>query len=199
MGKIRDSARTRGRILNAAAAEFAEKGYDAATVAGIARRCKLSKQLIHHHFGGKEKLFQSLHDVRFRPRLEDHEIAPTDAADLFADRYRKHAGDTDYIRFQTWEAARGRTQGLPGQAARRRRIAQYGAAIRHMQAEGRLPAKLNPQFVQLAAFALSTYPMAFGQITRLVTGKSNTDPQFQREWEAFLRELGARLFAPGKE
>lgn len=199
MGKIRDSARTRERILDATALEFAERGFDAATVSGIARRSKLSKQLIGHHFGSKEQLFLELHNARFRPRLENREMVPSSAAALLADRFEKHAGETDYIRFLTWEAAGGRTRKLPGYAARRRRIADYGAAIRKMRRTGQLPSGLNPRFVHLAALALATYPMAFGQITRLVTGRSNSDPVFQREWTRFLREVGARLFNSKKK
>jgi hypothetical protein len=62
-----------------------------------------------------------------------------------------------------------------------------------MQADGRLPAELDPPLVQLAILSLSTYPMAFAQITQLVTGKLPTDPAFQREWYAFLRKVGERL------
>lgn len=195
MGTIRNGARTRQRIFDAAAAEFAARGYDAATVAGIARRARVSKQLVHHHFGSKERLFQELHDERFRPGPELRELPPADPASLFADRYEKHVGDRDYIRFQTWEAARGRTRALPGEATRQQRIARYGAALRATQKQGMLPADLDPRLVQLAAYALSTYPMAFDQITRLVTGRSSTDPVFQREWRRFLRILGRRLFA----
>lgn len=194
MGKIRDSARTRQRILDAAAREFAERGFDGATVSGIARRSKLSKQLIHHHFRSKEGLFQQVHDVKFRPQMETQEHLPASAADLIAERFEKHAGDADYIRFLTWEAASRRAPAVPGHAARQRRIAGYAAAIRTMQTDGQLPAELNPQFIQLAVLALSTYPMAFGQITRLVTGYSADDVRFRRRWHTFLRQLGLRFF-----
>ena len=198
MGKIRDRARTRQRILDAAAAEFAEHGFDGATVSRIAARSKLSKQLIRYHFGSKERLFQELHNVRFRPHLENPETLPSKSADLLADRFKKHAGDSDYIRFLTWEAASGRTRNLPGHAARQQRIGHYGSAISKMQRNGQLPPDLNPRFIHLAALALSTYPMAFGQITRLVTGRSSSDPKFQREWIRFLREIGNRLFTAHK-
>jgi TetR/AcrR family transcriptional regulator len=195
MGKIRDSARTRQRILDAAAREFAERGFDGATVSGIARRSKMSKQLIHHHFRTKEGLFQQVHDVRFRPQMETKELLPRRATDLIAERFEKHAGDADYIRFLTWEAASGRARAIPGHTARQRRIADYAAAIRTMQADGRLPAGFDPEFIQLAVLALSTYPMAFGQITKLVTGLSPEDVRFRRKWHDFLQQLGRRLFS----
>jgi tRNA U55 pseudouridine synthase TruB len=47
--------------------------------------------------------------------------------------------------------------------------------------------------LQLAVLALATYPVAFGQMTRLVTGLAPGDPKFQRKYYEFLRALGARL------
>lgn len=195
MGKIRDSERTRRRILDAATREFSERGFDGARIAKIAHRSRASKQLIHHHFHGKEALFNAVHDVKFRPEVEWDEPLPEDAARLFAERFRMRAKDLPYIRFLTWEAAGRRRKPVPGEDARRRRIAQYGSELRLMQAEGKLPAGMDYRMIQLAILSLATYPMAFQQITRLVTGRYSADPAFQREWSAFLVNLGKRLFA----
>lgn len=53
----RDPDRTRERIIEAATAEFARYGYDGARVDRIVQRAKISKNLLYHHFGGKEPLF----------------------------------------------------------------------------------------------------------------------------------------------
>jgi len=198
MGKIRDSERTRKRITDAAAREFSEKGFDGATLSEIARHARVSKQLIHHHFRSKEGLFQEVHDLKFRPTDELPEILPRESADLIAERFRKRSGDADYIRFLTWEAASGRGQSVPGHDARQRRIADYGLALRLMQAEGRLPGDLDYRLIQLAILALATYPMAFGQITRLVTGRAATDKRFQQEWNEFLQRIGQKLFGKAR-
>ena len=196
MGLIRDRDRTRQRILDAAAREFAARGYDATTMSAVARRGKVSKQLLQHHFRNKEALVLAVHDTRVRPRLEAREVLPTDPADLLAERFERHAGDGDYIRFLTWEAAAARGSAVPGQQSRRRRIRAYGTAIRGLQGGGGLTKDLDAKYLQLAVLALATYPMAFGQITRLVTGRAPQDPAFQREWARFLRVLGRRLAAP---
>jgi len=49
--------RTRQRILDVAIQEFSAKGYDGARVDDIMRLAKVSKNLIYHYFGSKEKLF----------------------------------------------------------------------------------------------------------------------------------------------
>jgi TetR/AcrR family transcriptional regulator len=53
----RDPKRTRQKILNTAADEFAKKGFDGARVDEIVRRCKISKNLVYHYFDSKEALF----------------------------------------------------------------------------------------------------------------------------------------------
>lgn len=55
--RIRDAIRTQERILTAARAEFARKGYDGARVDSIIARAKVSKNLLYHHFRSKEDLY----------------------------------------------------------------------------------------------------------------------------------------------
>ena len=51
---------TRARILDAAEAVFAERGFDGATLRDIAARAGEPASLIHHHGGGKEGLFRQV-------------------------------------------------------------------------------------------------------------------------------------------
>ncbi len=196
MKQIRDRQRTRKRILDAAAKEFSKRGFDGARISEIARRAGASKQLIHHHFRGKEALFLEVHDLKFRPSVQWEETLPENPAEAIAERFNKRAKDVDYLRFLTWEAASTGNAPVPGEAERQHRISVYGAAIRAMQAAGLMPADMDHKMIQLTILALATYPIAFTQITRLVTGRAGTDPRFQREWSAFLRKIGVRLFGP---
>jgi AcrR family transcriptional regulator len=52
-----DAAVTRGTILDVARAAFAEEGYQAATLDGIAARAGVTRGAVHHHFGDKRELF----------------------------------------------------------------------------------------------------------------------------------------------
>jgi AcrR family transcriptional regulator len=84
---IRDSAATRQRILEAAAAEFAEHGLAGARVDRIAARANANKQLIYAYFGSKESLFDSVLEANISVLLETvHFTAddlPTYAGSLF--------------------------------------------------------------------------------------------------------------------
>ncbi len=56
-GAATNANKTRQRILDVATQEFSAKGYDGARIDDIMRLSKVSKNLIYHYFGSKEKLF----------------------------------------------------------------------------------------------------------------------------------------------
>ena len=56
-GRRPGNADTRAEVLTAARAEFAERGYEGASVRGIARAAGVDQSLVHHYFGSKEQLF----------------------------------------------------------------------------------------------------------------------------------------------
>ncbi|OPF80203.1 TetR family transcriptional regulator [Streptomyces antioxidans] len=56
-GQRRDARNTRRRLLEAAAALFAERGYERATVRDIADRAGVNQALLFRYFGSKRALF----------------------------------------------------------------------------------------------------------------------------------------------
>jgi TetR/AcrR family transcriptional regulator len=191
--RVRDSNGTKEKIGKAAVKEFTEKGYEGTTISMVARRAGVSKQLLCHHFPTKEDLFRAVHDLRFRRPVEVDSM-PSHLADVMAERFRARAQDIDYVRFLTWEAASGRGSRIPGRDARLRRIIEKASAIRELQTLGRIPPDLDHRLLQLAITSLATYPLAFQQITVLITGRNPTDESFQKEWYHFLRKFGQLVF-----
>jgi AcrR family transcriptional regulator len=59
----------RDRILDAARAEFAARGYDRTSIRGIARAAGVDPALVHHYFGTKEQVFDAAIEVSFEPAL----------------------------------------------------------------------------------------------------------------------------------
>ncbi|CAM5277413.1 TetR/AcrR family transcriptional regulator OS=Streptomyces alboniger OX=132473 GN=CP975_19930 PE=4 SV=1 [Streptomyces alboniger] len=72
-----ESTDTRDRILTAARAEFSERGYDKASVRGIAKAAGVDAALVHHYFGTKEQVFEAAITVALAPALN----APDAVAD----------------------------------------------------------------------------------------------------------------------
>jgi len=58
---------TRDGILDAARAEFAERGYLAASVRAISRRAAVDPALVRHYFGAKSNLFAAANDIPAQP------------------------------------------------------------------------------------------------------------------------------------
>lgn len=54
------SAVKRSAIIAAATAEFAQRGFDAATMDGIAAAAGVSKRTVYDHFGDKERMFAAV-------------------------------------------------------------------------------------------------------------------------------------------
>lgn len=58
---------TKARILEAAAAEFGERGYEGASIRSIARRAEVDPALVHHYFDDKAALVAAVVAVPLRP------------------------------------------------------------------------------------------------------------------------------------
>ena len=193
MGEIRDADRSRAKIVAAAVAEFAENGFAGARVEAIGRRAGVNKQLLYHYFGGKDELFRAVLDRQVEQNTRRQGSVPADPArfpEYYFDRLRE---DDAWLRFLTWEAAGGGE--VPGEDARRRSIAGFVEELRAKQTAGLVPSDVDPRYLLLAVYALTTYPLVFSQITRLTTGSAPTDPEFQREWRSILRRVGNLLLS----
>lgn len=63
--QIRDRERTRAAILEAATADFAEKGISGARVDAIAARAGTNKRMLYHYFGDKEGLYVAVLEAAY--------------------------------------------------------------------------------------------------------------------------------------
>lgn len=83
-GRPRGRSDARARIVAAAVDEFAEHGYDATTMRGIAARAGVDAALVHHYFGTKADLFTETVGAPVRPDRALPEILAGDRAELGA-------------------------------------------------------------------------------------------------------------------
>ena len=65
--------------------------------------------------------------------------------------------------------------------------------MRRRQAQGLIAQDLDPAQTLLSMVALTTFPVAFPQITRLLTGLDATDPEFRKQRSDFLRRFARTL------
>src|ERR1700722_18745570 len=69
------AANSRERLLRAAHLEFAAEGLRGARVDVIARRARINKQLIYHHFGDKDSLYLAVLEHAYSEiRQKEHDL-----------------------------------------------------------------------------------------------------------------------------
>jgi AcrR family transcriptional regulator len=193
MGELRDAARTRAKIMAAARDEFAARGFAGARIEAIAQKAGVAKQLVYHYFPGKAALFEETLESKYLQHRPP-EARDEGPGELFLQRFRAAGHDPVWVRFLTWEAAE-HVAGDPiiAEDPRRDAIARQTAAVEKRQARGDLPADLPADLLVLAISSLATYPLAFGQLTQMITGLAPEDPEFQSRWMAFLDTLARKL------
>ena len=74
---------TKSRLLEAAGEEFAEKGFEGATVRAICDRAGTNLAAVNYHFGDKEQLYEQavLHAHRCGPGMPEESAEPSSAED----------------------------------------------------------------------------------------------------------------------
>jgi AcrR family transcriptional regulator len=85
----------RDRILDAALDVFAERGYNAASIAAIAQRARVAKSVMYHHFGSKAGLYEAIVEAQTADLIE--RVAAAVPRDPNAPRLR--AGVDAYFAF----------------------------------------------------------------------------------------------------
>ena len=180
----RDPGRTRERILEAALAEFAAKGYAGARVDQIASRAGVNKQLVSYYFGGKQGLYRAL---GARWRAGEAAIAGPDLPlDAVVRRYLAAAVEQrQAARLLAWEGLEDSGED-PDAPERTARLQQAVADLRRRQEAGELAEDLDPASVVLAFLAAAAAPVVLPQIVRSIYG---ADP----DSEEFLARYGDQL------
>jgi len=189
----RDPIRTRERILRAARREFVARGFAGARVDVIARAASVNKRMLYHYFDNKEGLYRATLYEGMAKNLDLVASAPADPDELLPFLSARVAKRADAIRLLQWEALGAGDRKPIAEDERRKAWVEATERIRDAQRGGRLHPDLDAEHLVLALMALSIFPQAFPQLTRMVTGLRLSDAEFQQRQARFLRRLGAYL------
>jgi TetR/AcrR family transcriptional regulator len=193
--RLRDHTRTRQRILDAALAEFAGKGYAGARVREIAQRAAVNTQLISYYFGGKEGLYNEVIATWHR---QEALMAQEDAsfADGIAGYLHAFAARPEILRMFAWEGLTRQSGPRPPGTEPGWGEAPEVADIRRRQAAGEIADDLDPAFLLVflmgAAMGMVTIPE---QIERLCGVRVDSE-EFVSRSDRQLRLILAHLAGP---
>ena len=196
MARHRDPTATRGRILLAAAAEFAEHGLDGARYERIAARAPANKERIYAYFGNKEHLFASVLEERMPSFAEAHTIADAQRiADHAGELFDFHADNPDLTRLVLWEALEYGAEPVPGFSARSDHYRSRRDAV--VSALGK-SSSLDPGHVSFALTSLVSWWFAAPQLARFHIDADPSSPEAHAAHRSVVVEAVTRLLtAPG--
>lgn len=189
----RDADRSRRLILDAAVAEFAEKGFAGARVSEIAARAGVNKQLISYYFGGKDGLARAI-GQRWRG-MQDELSAPHQSLPEMITAYGWASFRARQMtRLIAWEglADRGPESDVDG-AERTARFQHEVQALRERQRAGELASDLDPGCVLLALLAATAAPVTLPQMARSICGGEPDSERFMAHYVDQLARLVRHL------
>jgi AcrR family transcriptional regulator len=193
LSAVRNPEKTAGSILSAALKEFAIHGFAGARVDVIARRAGINKRMLYHYFGDKEGLFRAVLRKKIGERQElDHALAGNPEENIpfwFAAACR----DPDWVRLLEWEALQYSQKPIIEREKRTKAHDYALKRIRHGQRRGKLSAEYDPAQLLLTIRAMTFFPIAFPQLTRMITGREFHDPKFQLDRIEFLKKFARAL------
>jgi AcrR family transcriptional regulator len=145
--------------------------------------------MLYHYFGDKEALFREVLRRKVAEREAWGVATPDSARRSLPYWFALSCQDMDWIRLLEWEALQFFEKPLIDESKRREAAVQAVRRIRNRQAGGHLTRQFDAPQLLLAMMALTTFPLAFPQLTRLITGQRVSQPAFRRKHSEFLRKF----------
>ncbi len=183
----------RHAILEAAAAEFADRGYDGLRMEGVARRAGVNKSLIYRYFGDKDGLFRATLQRQFQYREQLLDKLPSSFAEMLVWWTRQQRDDPHFMRLIQREALQDDGSEPVEGEARRAYYARQVEMIRELQRQGVIDPSFDADVLFVALLAIVVFPDTFPQIVRLATGLHHHSEDFGARWSALLRKLAGAL------
>ncbi len=184
--------KSKARILDVAVAEFAAHGFAGARVSRIASASSTNKQLIYYYFGSKEGLYQAVLERVYDEVLEAEKAVPRDLEHDLLYWMDFHNAHPYLLRLLEWDGLSRAHATRNGRKPRRMWKASLDRIDKNRGVPGWPPGFHGAQTL-IACLALATWPIAFPQVCRQITGLDPDDPRFLRDRRKFIGEFVQNL------
>lgn len=174
--------------MDAALAEFADKGRAGARVSEIAGRAGVNKQLISYYFGGKDGLYRALTE-RWLEQEADFARADLPLADVVAAYAQDGARQRALHRVFVRECLDDAPSPDPGLGPDEDDVAD----LRRRQAAGEIDPALDPALLLLALQGAASAAVVYPGDVRRLTGLEPDSDAFAERYGALLRTVVAAL------
>src|ERR1700674_1273590 len=197
------SLETRGAILDAAIAEFAERGFEGASIRAIADRLGLQHPLITYHYRSKDILWRAAAEHAFAQIRTEWDISAPEGSDLsplarlrqkYTALFRYTVAFPEFHRFMRQEALTNSPRlKWVAETVLAPLLARLLPQIVEAQERGLLPA-VNPILFHYMMVSLTAALSEFGPEMQVASGLSSEDTKVV---EAYWRLVDEMVF--GKE
>ncbi len=188
-GRQQAREEAQAKILAAAKALFAEKGFAAVSLVEIAERAGCTKGLVHHYFGSKRELWREVIEDYARSGNE-RELAAGDLSDDvqgILDRlrgsFRFFQNNGDYLRIARWAELQA-DHGMPESLEKVMR--QSTAHLRRAQEAGEMRADIDPEHLHLMTYCMMTGWFQTKRFFCPAWGRDKEDPEAD---DAFMNDM----------
>jgi TetR/AcrR family transcriptional regulator len=196
-------APTRERILRAATAEIAERGFAGMRIDTVAAAANCNKQLIYYYFRNKVGVREAVLErmaaltVPYWNRMDGLDM--TAAANATMDRYDDSEETRLWRRLLAWEGIEpGERDHIVLEERRTEAWTHLTAVFEAAHARGELHPDVDPKvaalLLPLVSVSLSTLP----QIVKMITGYEADDPELRGKVRQVLTHLTDLLKADGR-
>jgi TetR/AcrR family transcriptional regulator len=192
---------TRASILNAAIAEFAEKGFEGASIRAIADRLGLQHPLITYHYRSKEILWRAAAEHAFAQIRTEWDISAAQESDVsplarlrqdYTSLFRYTVAFPEFHRFMRQETLTNNPRlKWVAEAVLAPLLERLLPQIVEAQKHGLLPV-VDPILFHYMMVSLSATLSGFGPEMQVTSGLSSEDPKVV---EAYWRLVDEMVFA----
>ncbi|GAA5136471.1 TetR/AcrR family transcriptional regulator [Pseudonocardia adelaidensis] len=196
----RDPERTKARILEAATAEFAAKGFAGARVSEIAARAGVNQQLIAYYFDGKEGLYR---EMGRRWRAYEAEAIPDDTP--LAEMIKRYVRSSVHRggRLLAWEGLADTGEDDEETRERNARLRHEVEAIRERQRAGEVDDRFDPAALHLIALSAANALVVYPHLARGLFGVEADTPdlveRYAEQLALLITNLGNTGSAPAEK
>jgi AcrR family transcriptional regulator len=193
-----DTARTKRKILEAAASAFADRGPDGTTIERIAALAGVNKERVYSYFGGKPALFARVLSDQLAAAAQNVPVESFTSEDIgdYAGRlYDYHRQHPELARLLQWEALAFASD-VADEEQRREFYGHKTAALRDAQKAGIVSATIGADLLNFLLLSLAGYWAAVPQVARMITGATTQDAEEDARRRACVVEAARRLASP---
>ena len=195
---VRDSERTRQRLLDAATAEFAEHGPHGTTVGRVAARAGVNRERLYNYFGDLSMLFKTVIGTEVDKVAAAVPLIIERAEDLgeFAGRtFDYQQSHPDLARLVLWEGLAD-TGTVPDEIGRSKPYQEKIAAVTEAQRAGIIQDAIAPGHLVFLLLAIASWWSAAPQLARMLINENFEKPEERLRRRQSVVESALRLGRP---